>query len=55
MNLTNMWKYAINGVRIVMCAVIAWEIRNSPIVPIIIYLSLIVIGLMLTKKIYERS
>ena len=50
-----MWKYAINAVRIAICVVIAWDMRNSPAAPTIIYLSLIIIGLSLTKKIYEKS
>jgi len=50
-----MWKYAINALRVAICFVVAWDMKDSPSAPTVVYLSFAIIGLMVTRRIYEGS
>jgi|10_taG_2_1085330.scaffolds.fasta_scaffold125745_2 hypothetical protein len=55
MNSAKMWKYAINALRVAICFVVAWDMKDSPSAPTVVYLSFAIIGLMVTRRIYEGS
>ena len=47
--------HIIKGLKVALCAIIAWEMRDNPQSVYIVYICLLIIGIIITRKIYERS
>ena len=50
-----MWDYAIGALKFVLCFMVAWGLKNSPMALPVAWVCLAIIGVMVTRKIYEES
>ena len=50
-----MWEYILKGLKLVLCFIIAWELKANPNSKYIVYVCLAIIGVIVTRRIYERS
>ena len=50
-----MWDYALGALKFVLCFMVAWGLKNSPMALPVSCVCLAIIGVIATRSIYERS
>ena len=49
------WKYAIGFLKVILCILAAWGLKDSPMGPPIIVVCFAIIGVIVTRSIYEKG
>jgi len=50
-----MWNYAIGVLKFILCCMVAWGLKDSPMALPVACVCLAIIGVMATQKIYEKG
>ncbi|GEM_PF-4088288 len=51
----NKWDYIIGALKVILCVQVAWGLKDSPMGPPIVVVCCAIVGVILTRGIYEEG